>query len=309
MNSNPPASGTYNATITGIRRIHADLAVFRVLPDIGPLEFSAGQYTVLGLGAWESRLEGCQPEPEEASQSGKLIRRAYSISCRLLDEAGHLVQATKSPLLDFYITLVRRAATPPALTPRLFALSEGHRLYCGPHAHGHYGLDRVRPGDDVVFAATGTGEAPHNAMLSELLSHGHQGRIICVTCVRYRRDLGYVAEHRELERRFEQYRYLPLTTRETENVDSTAPDYVGKRYLQDYFDSGEFERDAACRLDSQRMHVFLCGAPEMIGVPHRTHDPSLRYPRPRGMIEVLEGRGFQMDLSHAPGNIHFEKYW
>jgi ferredoxin/flavodoxin---NADP+ reductase len=34
-----------------------------------------------------------------------------------------------------------------------------------------------------------------------------------------------------------------------------------------------------------------------------------RYPQPKGMVEVLETRGFRADEPHQPGNIHFEKYW
>ena len=42
----------------------------------------------------------------------------------------------------------------------------------------------------MLFLATGTGEAPHNYMLWELLRRGHTGRILSACCVRYRRDLG-----------------------------------------------------------------------------------------------------------------------
>lgn len=299
----------YNAVLEDLRLVHAELGIFRVRPDQGPLDFEPGQYTVLGLGTWEPRVEGAQPEPPESAASESLIQRAYSLSCPLLDPAGQLLRANCGPVREFYVTLVRQAAQPPALTPRLFALQPGARLYCGPRVHGHYSLTGVLPDQAVVFAATGTGEAPHNAMLAELLSRGHRGRIVMVTCARYRRDFGYWAEHQRLEHRFANYRYLALTTRELENLDPQTAGYVGKRYLQEYFASGEFERDAGCRLDASATHVFLCGAPDMIGVPRRTHDPAQRYPQPRGMVEVLEGRGFQIDLPHAPGNLHFEKYW
>ena len=33
-----------------------------------------------------------------------------------------------------------------------------------------------------------------------------------------------------------------LTTREPENLDDSHAAYVGKRYLQEYFESGAFER-------------------------------------------------------------------
>jgi len=299
----------YNASAAHIERCHDELMILRVQPDRGIPEFVPGQYTVLGLGYWEPRIAGTQAESLEPRTLRKLIKRAYSISCSLIGLSGEIVRARECDYLEFYVTLVRQAAHPPALTPRLFGLSEGDRLYCGPHAHGNYTLSNVPRDATVIFAATGTGEAPHNAMLSELLATGHRGRIVSVACVRCRADLGYLSKHRALEQRFEHDRYLTLTTREPENVDPTSAGYIGKRYLQDYFASGEFERSAGLKLTPRSTHVFLCGSPQMIGVPHHTHDPARRYPRPTGMVEVLERRGFRVDQSHEPGNIHFEKYW
>jgi ferredoxin--NADP+ reductase len=205
--------------------------------------------------------------------------------------------------------LVRKAEKhAPALTPRLFALAPGDRLFLGPHAHGQYTLDSVREGDNVVFVATGTGEAPHNAMTADLLSRGHRGRIVSVICVRNERDLAYLPTHLRLEQVCSNYRYLTLTTREPCNLDPTRRDYVGKCYLQDYFAKGRFEETSDLRLDPACTHVFLCGNPAMIGAPQHAH--ALRfYPRPTGMFEILEGRGFRLDEPHHRGNIHLEKYW
>jgi ferredoxin--NADP+ reductase len=284
--------------------------LLHVRPDRGIPPFAAGQYTVLGLGYWEPRVAGVQDEPVSDTDRGKLIKRAYSISCPMLDERGRLVRAAGLDYYEFYVSLVRFADVhPPALTPRLFALQAGDGIFCGPHVHGSYSLRHVQRNQDVVFVATGTGEAPHNAMLCDLLASGHRGRIVSVTCVRWRRDLAYLAVHRRLEGQFANYRYLPLTTREAENTDPAASAYVGKRYVQDYFASGDLERDAGLQLSPESAHVFLCGSPAMIGVPRHTHDVRLRYPEPRGMIEVLERRGFRIDQPHEPGHIHFEKYW
>ena len=299
----------YNSTVVDMVFPHDDLMIVRVQLDEGRLRYEAGQYTVLGLGYWEPRIADTQPEDIDEARLRTVIKRAYSISCGLLDAQGEIVTATDDPVLEFYITLVRQAVKPPALTPRLFGLSAGDRLLTGTHAHGHYSLGQIEPDDNIVFAATGTGEAPHNAMLAELLRRGHRGRIVSVACVRYRHDLGYLDKHHELERRWPNYCYLPLTTREPENVDPQVAGFVGKRYLQKYFESGELEDNWGIELDPDRTHVFLCGSPEMIGVPRRSHDPAQRYPEPMGMVEVLEKRGFHVDQPHHVGNIHFEKYW
>lgn len=300
----------YNAEVVDLRRVHDELVMMRVRPDAGRFAFVPGQYTVLALGYWEPRLPDTQVEILSDSQRGKLARRAYSISCPLLNDSDQLVTTGSLPFLEFYITLVRRAEQhAPALTPRLFLMEVGDRIFVSDHPHGQYTLARVQPDDDVIFAATGTGEAPHNAMLAELLAAGHRGRLVSAICVRTKADLGYLQVHRRLESMYSNYRYLTLTTREPENTDPQHAGYVGKRYLQDYFASGDFARDADVALDPLRTHVYLCGSPAMIGVPHHTHDPAKRYPKPLGMVEVLERQGFQVDQPHEPGNVHFEKYW
>src|SRR5262249_11093810 len=149
-----------------------------------------GQYTTLGLGYWEPRLPGCQEELLGPGDEAKLCRRSYSISCGLLDKRGALLDVARTDWLEFYVVVVRDTGTPkaPALTPRLFLPREGARLYLGEKIAGNYTLDPVGPEDTVVFLATGTGEAPHNYMLWELLRRGHPGRILSACCVRYRRD-------------------------------------------------------------------------------------------------------------------------
>lgn len=299
----------YNATVSDIRQIHDGLAILRIRPDSGRLEFKAGQYTVIGLGYWERRVAGVQAEVLDPEQVRQLAKRAYSICSPIFDASGQLAAPGQCTHLEFYVALVRRAEKhAPALTPRLFALAPGDRLFLGSRAHGHYTLDSVRSEDNVVFVATGTGEAPHNAMTVELLSRGHRGRIVSVTCVRHELDLAYLSAHRQLEQLCSNYRYLTLTTREPCNLDATRQDYVGKWYLQDLFAKGRFEALTALPLDPAGTHVFLCGSPAMIGAPQHTH--ALRfYPRPQGMVEILEQRGFHLDEPHYRGNIHLEKYW
>jgi len=265
---------------------------------------------VLGLGNWERRVEGVDEEDLDVVRLRRLLRRAYSFSCPILDENGRLLPPMFGEFLEFYIVLVRhREEQPPGLTPRIWGLSAGDRLFMGRKVTGHYTLAQVRPNDNVVFAATGTGEAPHNAMVAELLSIAHRGRVVAITCARQQRDLGYLNTYDELERRYMNFQYLTLTTREPENLDMRLAHYVGKRYMQDFFESGEFERASDLKLDPENTHVFLCGNPNMIGAPLRDKIGSDRYPKPKGMVEVLESRGFSADEPGKSGNIHFEKYW
>src|SRR5262245_15642350 len=81
----------YNATAVSIRKSHDDLAVLRVKPDFVLPQHRAGQYTTLGMGAWEPRREEAQDEVIPPGGEGQLIRRAYSISHHILDDRGSLV--------------------------------------------------------------------------------------------------------------------------------------------------------------------------------------------------------------------------
>jgi ferredoxin--NADP+ reductase len=299
----------YNATLEGVIAVHEDLCILRVVPDAGLPAFAAGQYLSLGLGNWEPRVAGVDEEPMDPLHVRKLAKRAYSISCSILDAGGRLLRVREFPYLEFYVALVRHAEKrPPALTPRLFALGAGDRLFVERHSAGHYLLDPVQPDDDVVFFATGTGEAPHNAMIAELLSRGHRGRIASAVSVRLLKDAAYRTIHQTLAECYANYKYVVLTTREPANLDATLHDYVGKRYLQQLVETGELERETGVRLNPAKAHAFLCGSPVMIGAP-RHAALSQQTALPGSMLDLLLRRGFRPDEPQRPGNIHFERYW
>lgn len=297
----------YNATAVGLRLPNPELMIIRVKPDFPRPPHKPGQYTSLGLGYWEPRVPDCQEEELTPEQQTRLARRAYSISCSVLDDDNRLLDLARTDYIEFYIVLVRSSDRPqaPALTPRLFVLKEGDRLFLQEKITGNFTLDPVKPDDTVVFLATGTGEAPHNYLLWELLHRQHRGRIVSVCCVRYLADLGYLPIQQELMRQFPNYTYLSLTTRE--------PSQAGKKvYVQDLIQSGELERVLGSPLDPDHTHVYLCGNPNMIGVPIKDPATGARgYPKPLGVIEILESRGFRVDQPQAKikGNIHFEEYW
>jgi ferredoxin--NADP+ reductase len=252
-------------------------------------------------------VPGCQAEDLKPGDEARVVRRAYSISHPILDESGSLVDPTAVDFLEFYVTLVREGdpARPPALTPRLFMLREGDRLNIGDKITGHFTLEPVRPTDAVLFLGTGTGEAPHNYMTWELLRTGHAGPILHVCCVRMRQDLAYLQTHQRLMGMHPNYQYIVLATREADTVGQ-------KVYIQDLITSGQLEAKLGRPLDPAGTHVFLCGNPNMIGVPQKNKETGAReYPRPTGVIEILEGRGFQADnpAARVKGNVHFEEYW
>jgi len=298
----------YNATVAWLKKPNPELMIVRVQPDFPVPAHLPGQYCSLGLGNWEPRFPGAQEENLKPEDESKMIRRAYSISFPVLDETGKLFPAQPETWLEFYIVLVKQAGEgqkPPGLTPRLFMLRQGDRLNIGDKITGYFTLEGVKSTDTVLFLSTGTGEAPHNYMLWELLRRRHEGRILSACCVRYQRDLGYLDTHRRLMEMFPNYTYLSLTTRE-------ALPGGRKVYIQDLIASGQLEELVGRALDPAATHVFLCGNPKMIGVPVVDRATGERsFPQPPGVIEILEARGFQVDDAKRKirGNIHFEEFW
>lgn len=293
----------YNATVVDRVDVNSELMKLKIRPDFVIPPHLPGQYCSLGLGYWELRTAGCQPESLKPEEERKLVLRAYSLSHHILDREDQLAEPAGE--LEFYIVLVRENpdGRVPALTPRLFNLRIGDRLKVFEKITGGYTLEPVKPDDTVVFLSTGTGEAPHNHMVWELLRRGHRGPIAAACCVRKNVDLGYLATHRAVEKSWPQYRYLPLVTREPG---------VPKRYVQDLISSGELDRLTDGRFQPERSHVYLCGNPSMIGVPTVDRDTGeRRYPAPTGVIELLEHRGFRADhkATKFVGSIHFEEYW
>ncbi|MGD2102718.1 MAG: hypothetical protein PVG83_10860, partial [Acidimicrobiia bacterium] len=290
----------YNATITGFDTAHNELWRIRVRPDRESAAHLAGQYCSLGIGFWEPRADDAVERALD-SKRHKLIRRSYSISSPIFDQHGYLVDHSEMDEIELYIVWVRADGhRVPELTPRLALKHVGDRLYLGPKITGRYNLRSVAdPGAPLLFCATGTGEAPHNAMVVELLRKGHHGPILSAVSVRYRSDLAYLEEHRLLEARYDNYRYLPMPTREGETP---------KRYLQEMLVDGTLEDRLGSPLDPRFAHVFLCGNPKMIGLPDWDGDEP-RFGDETGMTELLHQRGFTLDRRGWGGNVHYEEYW
>jgi ferredoxin--NADP+ reductase len=203
--------------------------------------------------------------------------------------------------IELYIVWVKpNGGHVPALTPRLALKNVGDRIYLSPKVAGRYTSRGITdPESPVLFCSTGTGEAPHNAMVVELLRKGHRGPILSAVSIRYRSDAAYLDEHQRLEERYGNYTYLPMPTRE--------PD-VPKKYLQDLLEDGTLESALGAPISPDRTHVFLCGNPAMIGIPE-WQDDSAVFPERTGMAELLHNRGFVLDRRGVSGQVHYEEYW
>jgi len=265
-----------NAVVSQRIEVTPGLLVFRVTPDRWEMpEFAAGQYAVLGLPGSAPRIELSDRE-EEPPPAGRLIKRAYSIASSSLFKE----------YVEFYITLVPSGA----LTPRLFALREGGRIWLSPRAKGVFTLDRVPAGKHVAFIATGTGLAPYMSMLRTSLTCGGPTRAAVLHGARHTWDLGYRSELHTLERLCANFSYLPIISRPGEE----ASEWRGASgYVQELWTRGALERAWGFRPSPDNTHVFLCGNPAMIET----------------MSALLQGEGFRERSRKEPGEIHVERYW
>jgi ferredoxin--NADP+ reductase len=268
------SSSPYNATVVGREAINPQLLILRVRPDSGDYNFTPGQFAVLGLQGREPRVAEAAAE-ETVAEPLKMIRRAYSIASSSVERA----------YVEFYLTLV----TTGELTPRLFALPHGSRVFLGPKASGLFTLDRVAPGKSVVLIATGTGLAPYVSMLRTMLISDTARKFVVLHGARCSWDLGYRGELESLARIRANFTYIPSITRPTED-----PHFGGRTgRIPKLLEDGVVEQLSGVKLDPADSDVFLCGNPEMI-----THVKAL-----------LESRGFTKDHGKQSGTMHVEEYW
>jgi ferredoxin--NADP+ reductase len=264
----------YNSVLTGREEINAQLLIMRVQPDSGLFDFKPGQFAVIGLQGHETRVQEADDE-EPPAEPGRLIRRAYSIAS----------SSAEKRYVEFYATLI----TSGQLTPRLFALPHGGRLFLGAKASGMFTLDRVAPGKAVLLIATGTGLAPYMSMLRTMLVTDNSRPYVVLHGARYSWDLGYRAELESLARLRPNLTYIPSITRPDE--DPHFRGHTGR--IQTLLEQGIVEALAGVPLDPARIEVFLCGNPEMIGV----------------VKEMLAPRAFTAPRGKEPGTLHVEEYW
>ena len=265
-----------NAVIAQRVEVAPSLVILRVAPDgwIVP-DFKPGQYTVLGLPGSAKRSELSIPE-EKPAAGDKLIKRAYSIAS----------SSVAKEYMEFYVALV----TSGALTPRLFALGAGDRLWLSSKITGMFTLDHVPADQHIVMIATGTGLAPYMSMLRTELVRGDTRRIAVIHGARYSWELGYRSELMTMAHLCPDFTYIPCISRP---ADDKAPWTGLTGHVQTAWGSQALERAWGFKPSPSNTHIFLCGNPAMI----------------EDMITILKGQGYNEHKPRAPGNVHCERYW
>ncbi|MBI4584610.1 MAG: ferredoxin--NADP reductase [Planctomycetes bacterium] len=205
-----------------------------------------------------------------------MIKRAYSIAS----------SSVSKEYLEFYISLVYSGA----LTPRLFDLKNGGRLWLSPGIAGLFTLSEVSQDKHVVLISTGTGLAPYMSMLRSQLTCGGERRFAVLHGARHSWDLGYHSELMALQRLCPNFIYLPSISRPEEEP---APWSGFKGYIQDLWNSKILEQASRFQFTPENTHIFICGNPGMI----------------EGMVKILAKEGYREHTQKNPGQVHMERYW
>ena len=252
------------------------LIIMRVVPEGWELpDFEPGQFSVLGLPGSAPRCDVCDAD-EEPPDPDKLLKRAYSIAS----------SSVAKEFMEFYVSLVPSGV----LTPRLFALNLGDRVWLSPKATGLFTLDEVPADKHVVLVSTGTGLAPYMSMLRSHLTCGSVRRYAVLHGARHSWDLGYRSELMTLRRMCPNFTYVPTISRPTEEA-AQWPGETG--YVQELWGRGLLEKNWRLAPTPETTHVFVCGNPSMI----------------EDMVDRLEKEGYTEHSRRQPGQIHVERYW
>lgn len=183
------------------------------------LEFQAGQFVMIQM----------------TDDEGKPLNRAYSIA--------------SSPQNTKQITLCYKVVAGGKMTPRLAALEVGAALSMrGPM--GHFVLKAEADTQEFVFVATGTGVAPMNSFIVELLERGEQRPISLFFCVRSEADSFYIDFYKQLESQYPNFKFIF-------SLSQPHPDWNGcigrvTHMIEDHLSSAEHSE------------CYLCGNGEMI---------------------------------------------
>ena len=263
-----------NSVVTQVIQVSPIMRIIRIKPvgwELPP--FDAGQFVALGLPASAPRCPEATEEHAQQEDPDKLIKRAYSIA-----------SSSTMDYIEFYITLVHSGS----LTPRIFALNIGDKIWMGKKAVGMFTLSEIDNKQNVILVATGTGVAPYMSMLrSNALAR--TGRMLVIHGAANSWDLGYSSELTLLQTMFPNFDYYPTITQpEKEPVGWTGD----TRFIEDIWKDDIAKKKWGFKPAPENTHIFLCGNPRMV----------------QGMKELLEKDGFTEHKRKSPGQIHIEEF-
>jgi ferredoxin--NADP+ reductase len=279
-----------NATVQEIRRV-GDGLVLRCKPDPGLIRsYRPGQYTSIGL--------------LRVGPNGKetFLKRAYSLGSLIVTEDGtRLVNNSEMDFYEFYISRVPyEPGDREQLTPRIFELKAGDRLFISTKIVGFHTLEGVEPTANILFLASGTGEAPHNSMIRQVLSENRPIKLASLILESSGWKSAYRPMHEATMTLFPQYKAVFQTYESQDGFLELIARLLREPALS---------RDMiGFSLEPESSHVFLCGDPAMIGAPKKRGGWEIEE-QESSLIRLLNDNRFVTETKFQEGNITFETYW
>lgn len=265
----------FNAVLKQKIEVAPGLCIFRIAPLGWKLpEFKPGQYCPLGLLPEAKRVVFSMDEAK-TPVSDKLIKRPYSIASSSVDDE----------YLEFYIKMVPNGS----LTPRLFALENGDKLWMRERVFGMFTLDDIPADRHVLFFATGTGLAPYMSMLrTDLIADGHRKWAVVHGALNSW-DLGYRSELTTMQKFCKDFCYLPVIS---EPADEVLPWTGQVGFLDSIWKNKVIDKKWGLEITPENTTVFFCGHPMMV----------------KNMVALLEKDGFTSHSKKHPGSIIKENF-
>jgi len=272
------------ATLTYIQVQKEDLAIFRLVPQDGPVpEYKSGQFITVGMHV-----------PSE----NKIIRRAYSIASN----------PENKKFVELYIRWVRKPL-PGRLTTQIFSAKEGDEIVWIKPV-GNFTLDDKKPDgtkDDrrIVCLGGGTGLAPFVSLAQSLHATGSKREIIVLHGASYVDELGYRdlltdLENESLDRGKDKwnFRYRAAISRPQEWFNRSWGGQTGRveTFLRTKDgESSPLEKLVGEKITKENTIFFICGWQGTID----------------GCMDYLEPKGFATERNKRPDKsfeIKYESY-
>lgn len=240
---------------------------------------------VVGNRHWSETLYSLQVDADiNGFTAGQFGRLALDIDGHRVGRPYSFVNSPDERPLEFYSIIVRDGP----LSPRLYNLRPGDRIWVAPKGAGFFTLSDVPDGPSRMWMlSTGTALGPFLSILKTAEPWERFERIVLVHAVRTAAELTY----RDTIGRFsgeypDRFVYVPFVSRE-------ACDFALSGRVPAAIVDGRLESAGGMPLSTDDSHVMICGNPDMV----------------KDTSSVLEGRGFTRNKRKVPGHITTEQYW
>ncbi|MEA3413436.1 MAG: ferredoxin--NADP reductase [Pseudomonadota bacterium] len=240
---------------------------------------------VVGNRRWSDTLYSLQVEADIAGfTAGQFGRLALDIDGQRVGRPYSFVNAPDERPLEFYSITVRDGP----LSPRLYSLQAGEKVWVAPKGAGFFTLDEV-PDDPawMWMLSTGTALGPFLSILKTDEPWERFRKIVLVHAVRNEAELTYRDTIRSIvDTHPGKIVYVPFVSRE-------ASDIALAGRVPAAITDGRLERAGGMPLTADESHVMICGNPGMV----------------KDTSAILEERGFTKNKRREPGRITTEQYW